>query len=174
MNIFFLDDDPKICAQAHCDKHVIKMILEYAQMMSTAHRVLDPQSDLHESMYKITHKNHPSCKWVRETEGNYKWTHELWFWLAKEYWWRYEKMHKSWETLYNKLSHTPENIPSGGTTEPPLCMPDEYKINTGNPVQDTIESYRSYYLNDKADFAKWGGIVENMRQPPGWWINANI
>ena len=58
MNIFFLDDDPKMCAQAHCDKHVVKMILEYAQIMSTAHRVLNSPSDLTESMYKITHENH--------------------------------------------------------------------------------------------------------------------
>ena len=56
MNIFFLDEDPRICAQAHCDKHVIKMILEYAQMMSTAHRELAPPSNLMKSMYKITHK----------------------------------------------------------------------------------------------------------------------
>ena len=83
-------------------------------------------------------------------------------------------MHKTWEKLYNKLSHTPLSIPSGGTTPPPLCMPDEYKIDTGNPVQDTIESYRKYYLEDKSSFAKWGGLVENMRQPPEWWKNANV
>ncbi len=175
MNIFFLDEDPKMCAQAHCDKHVVKMILEYAQMMSTAHRVLDPPSELIKPMYKPTHKDHPSCKWVRESEGNYNWMHELWFWLAKEYWWRYEKIHNSWEDLYNKLSHTPENIPSGGTTPPPLVMPEEYKIMLNNdPVQDTVDSYRNYYLNDKISFAKWGGNVEGMRQPPEWWTNANV
>jgi len=178
MNIFFLDDDPKMCAISHCDKHVVKMILEYAQMMSTAHRELDTQTELIESMYKSTHKNHPSSRWVRESEGNYRWTHDLWFWLCKEYWWRYDKIHKTWENLYNKLSHVPKNIPSGVTTPPPLCMPDEYKIDTGTPVQDTIESYRKYYLEDKSSFAKWGGPVEKMRQPPEWWKvgvpNANI
>ena len=174
MNIFFLDEDPRICAQAHCDKHVIKMILEYAQMMSTAHRVIDPPSNLIKPMYKITHKNHPSCKWIRESNANYQWTHDLWFWLCKEYWWRYDKIHKTWEKLYNKLSHTPLNIPSGSFTSPPLCMPDEYKIETGNPLNDAIESYRKYYLEDKSSFAKWGGIVEGMRQQPEWWKNANI
>ena len=174
MNIFFLDEDAKLCAQAHCDKHVIKMILEYAQIMSTTHRVLDPPSELIEPMYKLTHKNHPAAVWVRESDANYQWTYDLWFWLCKEYWWRYDKIHKTWEKLYNKLSHTPLSIPSGGTTPPPLCMPDEYKIDTGNPVQDTIESYRKYYLEDKSSFAKWGGLVENMRQPPDWWKNANV
>ena len=41
MNIFYLDRHPKICAEYHCDKHTVKMIIEYAQLMSTAHRVLD-------------------------------------------------------------------------------------------------------------------------------------
>ena len=174
MNIFFLDEDPKMCAQAHCDKHVVKMILEYAQMMSTAHRVLDPPSNLIKPMYKPTHKNHPSAVWVRESDANYQWTHDLWFWLCKEYWWRYDKIHKTWEKLYNKLSHIPLNISNGGTTPPPLCMPDEYKIDTGNPVQDTIDSYRKYYLNDKSSYAKWGGLVENMRQHQEWWNNDNV
>ena len=123
MNIFFLDEDAKLCAQAHCDKDVIKMILEYAKIMSTAHRVLDPPSDLIEPMYKILHKNHPVAKWVRESKENYQWTYDLWFWLCKEYWWRYDKIHKTWEKLYNKLSHTPLNIPSGSFTSPALCMP---------------------------------------------------
>ena len=55
-----------------------------------------------------------------------------------------------------------------------IYEPDEYKIDTGNSVQDTIDSYRKYYLNDKSSFAKWGGLVENMRKPPEWWKNANV
>lgn len=43
MNIFTTNDCPIISAQEMCDKHVVKMIVEYAQLMSTAHRVLDGQ-----------------------------------------------------------------------------------------------------------------------------------
>ena len=168
MNIFFLDEDSKMCAQAHCDKHVVKMIIEYAQMMSTAHRVLDPPSELIEPMYKPTHKNHPAAVWVRESDANYKWTHDLWFWLCKEYWWRYDKIHKTWEKLYNKLSHVPLNIPSGNFTAPPIIVPDQYKINTGSITEDVVQSYRKFYIEDRSRFAKWGGNVENMRQPPNW------
>ena len=39
MNIFVLDNDPKKCAEAHCNKHVVKMILEHAQLMCTAHHL---------------------------------------------------------------------------------------------------------------------------------------
>ena len=41
MNLFYLHDNPKDCANMHVDKHCVKMILEYAQLLSTAHRVLD-------------------------------------------------------------------------------------------------------------------------------------
>ena len=41
MNIFYLHKDPKVCAEQHLDKHVVKMLIEYAQLMSTAHRMLD-------------------------------------------------------------------------------------------------------------------------------------
>jgi hypothetical protein len=174
MNVFYLDEDTKLCAQAHCDKHVVKMILEYAQVMSTAHRVLDEPSDLIECMYRQTHKNHPAAVWVRESEGNYKWLYEMWHYLCKEYWWRYDKVHKSWNTLYNKLSHVPINIPKGKFTRPPQCMPEYLQR------KDTIEAYRDYYIQKKSTFAKWGGAANNNRLPPEWYVrglelkNANV
>ena len=91
MNIFYLDSDIDTCAEMHCDKHVVKMVLEYAQLLSTAHRVLDGieyieiqnnrrvvrwrLSDLSmESMiYKATHINHPSAVWVRSSIDHYNW-----------------------------------------------------------------------------------------------------
>ena len=41
MNIFYLDKNPNTAAKMMCDKHIIKMILESAQMLCTAKRVLD-------------------------------------------------------------------------------------------------------------------------------------
>ncbi len=79
MNIFYLSKDTKECSQMHVDKHCVKMILEYAQLLSTAHRVLDGTcmigiSDLgrkrtswilpdnrYNILYKATHINHPSA-----------------------------------------------------------------------------------------------------------------
>jgi len=84
MNIFYLDKDPRICAENHCDKHCVKMILEYAQLLSTAHRVLDgdPNQELPDGrqdvLYKATHVNHPSAVWVRQNEANYKWLYKMW------------------------------------------------------------------------------------------------
>ena len=74
MNIFHLDEDPETCAVYHCDKHVVKMILETAQMLSTAWRQSDNPPA---SVYKEAYLNHPMTKWVRETQYNYMWTYEL-------------------------------------------------------------------------------------------------
>jgi hypothetical protein len=54
INIFVLDTDPKTAAQAHCNSHVLKMILEYGQLLSSAHRVLD--GTVQEFQYAVNDK----------------------------------------------------------------------------------------------------------------------
>ena len=78
MNIFYLHEDPQEASEMMCDKHNVKMILESAQMLSTAHRVLDGDeyADQHE-LHKATHKNHPSTVWTRSTDENYDWHFDL-------------------------------------------------------------------------------------------------
>ena len=75
MNIFYLHDDPEVCAKSHCDKHVVKMILEYSQLLSTAHHELDGEPSI--ECYKSTHKNHPSALWARTNRSNYNWLWSL-------------------------------------------------------------------------------------------------
>ena len=112
MNIFYLDNDPKICAQMHVDKHCIKMILEYAQLLSTAHRILDGTvsiglgktgrkqtryvlpDDRESVLYSATHLNHPSAVWCRQSAMNYHWLYTLLVECCKEYTYRYGKIHK--------------------------------------------------------------------------------
>ena len=110
MNIFYLDKSFTKSAEYHCDKHVVKMILETAQLLSTAHRVLDgdAKADI-VGLYKCTHKNHPSSVWVRSNQGAYQWTFMLFERLCKEYTRRYDKVHKSARLLPFLLSY-PENI----------------------------------------------------------------
>ena len=190
MNILFLDTDPRMCAYAHCDEHVIDMIPIYTKLLSTAHHLLDPKSKIIQYLdevdpdYKVTGGlmgeliNIPyTAAWIKSYDANYMLMHDLWFWMHKEYWYRYDKMHEDWTNLYNKLSHTPENIKLDELTSPPLSVPEKFMVHgLEDEFQNTIESYRSYYKNwVKENDAKWGGIVENMRQPPSWIIeNANI
>ena len=175
MNILFLDIDPRMCAYAHCDEHVKSNIPIYTKLLSTAHHVLDPQGKIVPYLDEVD----PDYKdvWVKSNDANYMWMHDLWFWMHKEYWYRYDKMHEDWTNLYNKLSHTPENIIKGEFTSPPLSVPEEFMVHgLEDEFQNTIESYRSYYRNwVEENDAKWGGIVENMRTPPSWILeNANV
>ena len=173
MNILFLDTDPRMCAYAHCDEHVKSKIPIYTKLLSTAHHLLDPKGKIVSDLPYLNEVD-PDWKdtWVKSNDANYMWMHDLWFWMHKEYWYRYDKMHEDWTTLYNKLSHTPENITKGELTSPPLSVPEEFMVHgLEDEFQNTIESYRSYYSNWVAENnGKWGGIVENMRTPPNWII----
>lgn len=160
MNIFFLDFSPSQCAQAHCDKHVIKMILETAQLLSTVKHKLEPADHPHKEVwYKPTHARHPCTLWVGETAQNYAWTVELLHSLLEEYTYRYGKQHKTSERLH-ALSKVPEVLMrrSLGMTTLPKVMPEVYH-DTGN----IVEAYRAYYKAEKRSFAKW-----TRRETPYW------
>ena len=118
MNIFYLSSCPVDAASFHCDKHVVKMILEYAQLLSTAHHVLDGD-DAPEGIYKCTHKNHPSAVWARETNNNYRWLYDLFLELGKEYTYRYGKEHLTIKKLKRPLDMAPFGIKQGFMTEMP-------------------------------------------------------
>ena len=181
MNIFYLDQHPKIAAEYHCDKHVVKMIIEYAQLLSTAHRILDgylyidktangrniKRWKLHDPrepiLYKASHINHPSAIWVRESLDHYQWLWNLAMELCQEYRHRYggktDKQHKTSLVIQN-LSFAPNNIPRIGLfTEPPQAMPEDAKV-----PGDSIAAYRNYYKKHKVRFAKW-----TNREIPSWY-----
>ncbi len=175
MNILFLDTDPRMCAYAHCDEHVKSMIPIYTKLLSNAHHLLDSKSKIIEYLDEVDldYKD----DWIKLNHANYMWMHDLWFWMHKEHWFRYDEMHDDWTNLYNKLSHTPDKISKGELTPPPLLVPEEFMVHgLEDEFQNTIESYRSYYMNwSTENNAKWGGLVEDMRQPPSWILeNANI
>ena len=132
MNIFYLHDNPKVCSQYHVDKHVVKMILETAQLLSTAHWLSGG-----EGPYRATHKNHPSAIWARSNKSNYRWLCELGMELCKEYTHRYGKIHKTQQHLEWLTKNIP-NIPNGKFTQPTLAMPDQYKRD------DPVKSYISH------------------------------
>ena len=163
MNIFYLDKNPRDAAQMMCDKHVVKMILESAQMLSTAHRVLDGDENADEKgLYKMVHKNHPSTIWVRSSKSSYRWLWRHMSELMSEYTHRYGKFHAT-ERLSGPLYRFPDNIPTGVPfTDPPQCMPDYCKGD------DTVSAYQTYYIEEKSDFATW-----KNRETPEWFNDKN-
>jgi len=189
MNIFYLDHNVRKCAEMHNDKHVVKMILEYAQLLSTAHRILDGVLSTGVSasgrkktiyvltdnrdtiLYSATHANHPSAIWVRQSAANYMWLAELLEECCKEYTYRYDKVHKVerdglMQTLKNNF---PINISDGPFTEPTPAMPEDVKIlrevHTDRYVLDSLASYRNYYIQNKTHLANW-----KKRDVPDWYI----
>ena len=187
MNIFYLDHDVVKCAEMHNDKHCVKMILEYAQLLSTAHRILDgtistgltktgrkktvyalaDQRDT--TLYSATHINHPSATWVRQSDRNYVWLQNLLEALCLEYTYRYGKIHKVQSSgLTGALQKLPTNIPRKSFTEPTPAMPEDVKIPKAGPRGmlhfDSLASYRNYYIKNKTHLAKW-----KNRPIPEWY-----
>ena len=180
MNIFVLDEDPAAAAIMLCDKHIPKMIVESAQMLSTAHRMLDgtltkkrsrsgktmvkyyKYDDERENLYyAAVHHHHPCTKWTKKSKANYNWHFHHFAAMAKEYHYRRGKQHATWEKLGMILAAPPENIPDVPRTEFAQAMkayPD--CLVPG----DAVQAYRNYYHQHKAYMAKW-----NKSTAPHWW-----
>jgi len=176
MNIFILDKDIDKCAQAHVDKHVVKMILESAQMLCTTHwinkylgdipRKLESdewntvkkqkQNEPRDFPYLPTMHNHPCSIWVRESLDNYEWLYCLAHALNEEYGYRYGKQHKSMRDVILLLPDI--SIPRRGLTPFVQAMPDALK------EENAVQAYRSYYKTEKARLASW-----TKRKEPEWW-----
>lgn len=161
MNIFYLDNDPVKSAEYMCDRHVVKMVTESAQILSTAHRVLDGVKTLVTEngrtrytykldgmpeyiLYQATHINHPSVKWALEASSNYQWLYHHYKAIGLEYEYRYNKEHGAYNPfLVYYLSLLPSNITTADFSTPPMVMPLEFQSN------DVVGSYREYYRKEK-------------------------
>lgn len=157
MNIFFLDRDPNRAAQAHFDKHVVKMCIEYAQLLSTAHHVLGTNLST-SALYKSCYVSHPCAIWVRKSPRNYEWLLELFEATLNEYTFRYGKTHAT-DRLYNSLQTLPKFPDMAAPwSDPPQCMPDIHQQLC------TVSAYRDYYRRGKSSHLhRW-----RNRKAPQW------
>ena len=150
MNIFYLDKDPVRAAQYQYNKHVVKMILESAQMLCTAHHHYAEELGYDNSYipYKKAHYNHPSTIWTRQNSRNYYWLYHHMLALGDEYTKRYNKTHLTISKCWQPLQFVPKGMPLGGPiTQPPQAMPDEFKRDCA------IHAYWLYYVYDKKHIA---------------------
>jgi hypothetical protein len=168
MNIFAIDSDPLMAASWLVDKHVVKMPVEYAQMLCTAHWVsagISKRKSVGEndadgifrnfpdgcSPYLPTHVNHPSSAWARETLGNYMWLAAHAKATCKEYTRRYKRIHASEAVIDWCATNIPTVCGNDVHITPfKLAMPIEFKID-----EDRIESYRNYYRYAKTHIHSW-------------------
>jgi hypothetical protein len=164
MNIFAVHHDPCVAATQLCDKHVVKMIVEGCQMLSTNHRLSGSHVvyTLPVKLYKQAFQNHPCTVWARHNKENYMWLAEHTLELCYEYRRRYGKTHaceimSHWFTIYYPL-----RIPDGDLTPFAQAMPDEFKV-----PNDSVAAYRKYYIGAKAKIAKW-----KFTNPPDWYTEG--
>jgi hypothetical protein len=179
MNIFILNESPIIAAQEQCDKHVVKMIVESAQMLSTAHRMLDGNETRRQSksgktmskywelpdnresvLYKAVHMGHPCTVWTMESKTNYVWHYAHFIALCDEYQYRYGKKHLTDQLLSETLKKIPDNIPDIKRTPFKLAMGSNPECVSKDPV----ESYRRFYETKQERFK----MVWSKRPVPSW------
>ena len=162
MNLFILDENIKKSVSYYCDKHIVKMILESAQMLCTVQRLYHNDNPL---LYKSTHINHPCVKWCSQSVNNYNYLLIYWIEMNKEYSRRYNKIHKSYIKLIDVLSILPE-IKEREFTLPPSVMPKEFLIyDVPTNLEEVVQNYRNYYSKEKIKIASWN---HNTSKP--YWI----
>jgi len=180
MNIFALDKCPVTAARLQCDRHVVKMVVESAQMLSTAHRMLDgvkekrssksgkrmvdfythPDAKMNDVLYKAVHFNHPCTVWTMEASANYMWHYRHFLALCYEYEHRYGKIHSTYTLLKDILQYTPKNIKMAVQTPFKLAM----KANPECVFEDAVKSYRAFYQTKQDRFK----MVWTNREMPEW------
>lgn len=155
MNIFYLHKDPEIAPTYLYDKHKVKMILETAQMLCTAHHHYANKYDIDKSYipYKPAYVNHPSTVWARQSKQNYIWLWQYFLAINEVYTKRYGKIHTSYIKLMSSMVNLPFQIPDTEFTQPPQCMPDEYKNKC------SVSAYWNYYRGAKQHIANKGETV---------------
>lgn len=190
MNIFVVDECPIQSARMLCDQHVVKMVTESIQMLSTCHRVLDGKMEMAPSvsgkrqvpryrlddgrdkiLYHAVHFKHPCNIWIRENIVHYDWLLAHTITLNEEYTNRYNRIHACNSMLVYLIAvGAPKNIPTYHNPDNPLtvtnikfvqAMPDEYKD------KDTVKAYRNFYIGSKSKFARW-----KYTTPPKWYTDA--
>jgi hypothetical protein len=157
MNIFVVDNNPVIAAKALCDKHIVKMPLETAQMLCSVHWLHNSKAP-----YRLTHKNHPCTKWATYSNANYEWLVRHGIALCEEYTARYNRRHKCQDVVEWAKNNKPKTLKHGQLTEQPQCMPDDCKSDF------VVEAYRNYYRKHKHHIASW------KRNKPMWFEQTNL
>lgn len=153
MQVFILDKNPKTSAKMQCDKHVVKMILESAQILSTVHHL--QKTDYVDKVYVPTHIKHPCVIWANDSKKNYVWLLKHLKALLKEYEYRYNKQHKT-KNIFKYLKNIPKNLKNKKLYFV-LATPDKYK------QKDPVKAYQDYYINEKSHFLKY-----TKRKKPKW------
>lgn len=193
MNIFYLSHDPREAAAFHCDKHVVKMIVETAQMLSTAHRLLDGQlvtlnMDNLQKKIRLLPGEQPAIIPGETASGRRKLlvifenaaayhathaNHPSNVWLRENrsnYAWGVELLQGllcEFETRYGRTHSTARFVPFLKNAPANLLDGSRTAIPLAMPdeykQEDPVAAYRAFYRGEKSRFAAW------RNGEPTWW-----
>jgi hypothetical protein len=155
MNIFVIEQTPEACAKSMCNKHVVKMVVESAQLLCTA-LVLNGAKAF-DIPYKSTHTKHPCSIWTAESKHNFSWLYTHAIALCDEYTSRYGRVHKTRDVIESLTQYNVGDLQQH--TKFAQAMPPEWKH------EDAVTAYRCYYISNKCLIAKWAPRA----RPPIWW-----
>ena len=166
MNRFLINYSPELCARDLCDKHVVKMPLEEAQMLCTTVRLHAPEYAEEAGLYRAVHQKHPCTIWAGQTRANYLYSLDMFREMCREYTHRYGKVHASWR-LYDALVDATQYVPDGNITPHPECFSEHTDLKSGRPWP--IQSYRKFYMTKQRRFK----MVWTKRDVPDWFEYRN-
>jgi hypothetical protein len=162
VNFFYLDKDPKKCAKYYCNKHILKIPIEIAQILSKIHYELNSKID-YSKIYKnssvVKNTLGPYC-WIKESLDNYFWASKLGLELINEYKIRYNKTEHKTESILQYLYKNPPNLPKvKGTKFKGTNKYDMFQFVSDDPIICAQYNYAEMKcINDK-----W-----NEDGPPDW------
>ena len=167
MNRFLINYSPELCARDMCDKHVVKMPLEEAQMLCTTVRLHAPEYAEEAGLYRAVHQKHPCTIWAGQTRANYLYSLDMFREMCREYTHRYGKVHASWR-LYDALVDAAQYVPDGNITPHPECFSEHTDLKSGRPWP--IQSYRKFYMTKQKRFK----MVWTKRDMPEWFVPMDV
>ena len=167
MNRFIINYSPDLIARDLCDKHVVKMPLEEAQMLCTAVRLHAPEYAEEAGLYRAVHQKHPCTIWAGQTRANFEYSLEMFRWMCKEYTHRYGKTHASWR-LWDALVQGAVYVPDGLLTPHPECFSEHTDLKSGKSWP--LESYRKFYMTKQHRFK----MVWTNRPVPEWFVQEEV
>jgi hypothetical protein len=162
MNMFLLDEALDQCAADHSDQHIVKMVLESAQICSSGAYL---QNVIFDGQYRPGHIHHPCCVWAGESPENLMFVCRLGISIGMEYRWRFDRHHQSMRVLCLCASRLPRSLPSPELY--PVCIPLEHRRESYAsrlPLGRAVKEYRAYYRSAKERFVTW-----KYSPIPSWW-----
>lgn len=179
MNVFYLDTDPRLAAQYHCDRHLSKMQIEYAQLLSAAVHLNGTSFGQSKQLYKLSHRNHPSAIWCRSSIANFQWLLNLCDAVNDEWLDRGHQPHRSYVEISQHLRASDLAVDLTESTTVPFCAGVAYEqclafcniepaATRCYSSQQAVQLYRVYYVLSKSHFATYKNSTA-----PSWYTDLH-